>query len=597
MIELNLPEVPTTERLHQQVDILLSQIQTQDAATLSRVKPFVADLATVSEKSAQRIIARDYSFTSWSKLIEFAEQQKTSSADRSENHSEVQSQPVFATDQIACEFLRLVVLVYSETENADPLRFTQAAELLEAHPEIRNESIHTAAAVGDVERINQWIAQDPALVNQRGGHHDWEPLMYAAYSRLPLCSTLEAGRVLLQHGADPNAFYLWGGQYCFTVLTGVFGQGEGGPERLPEHPDTEEFARLLLSAGANPNDSQSAYNRMFTPDNLCLELLLEFGIGKTDKNNWLLRSEKDREQLEAHPEATLHYQLCHAIRQGFFERVKLLVDNGADLTQRQVESERQHRPLEIALLCRQQVIADYLQSSGAPEPEFDDIDHFYIACMGGDNATARALLAADPELITATEERIPGVLAQAVDVATPEALSMMLQLGFDPNAYDMKTALHQAAWNGDIKRLEILIDAGGDTSVRDYYYFASPMGWALENRQTAAVAFLEKCKMDIFTAVAQGLVAVVAEQLADDPSKLAHRFLDYRPNPDAFCPHDGCTPLAFAMRMNRPAIVELLLDHGASTDWIDDEGVTLRSLLMDWAVQADYQSIVQRLAN
>ena len=53
---------------------------------------------------------------------------------------------------------------------------------------------------------------------------------------------------------------------------------KAGPRRCPEHPQCEAMARVLLEAGADPNDSQALYNRMFTPGHRCIQLLLEFGL-------------------------------------------------------------------------------------------------------------------------------------------------------------------------------------------------------------------------------------------------------------------------------------------------------------------------------
>ncbi len=93
---------------------------------------------------------------------------------------------------------------------------------------------------------------------------------------------LDVARMLLAAGADPNAGYLWQGLACpFTVLTGVFGEGELGPVRQPRHPCAQPLARLLLTAGADANDAQALYNRMFEPGNDHLELLFELGWART----------------------------------------------------------------------------------------------------------------------------------------------------------------------------------------------------------------------------------------------------------------------------------------------------------------------------
>jgi ankyrin repeat protein len=40
------------------------------------------------------------------------------------------------------------------------------------------------------------------------------------------------------------------------------------------------------------------------------------------------------------------------------------------------------------------------------------------------------------------------------------------------------TALHGAAWNGDLRMVKLLVDAGADGQVRDRQFDATPHGWA-----------------------------------------------------------------------------------------------------------------------
>jgi len=56
----------------------------------------------------------------------------------------------------------------------------------------------------------------------------------------------------------------------------TFGRGEGNP---PPHQYELELARLLLEAGADPNDSQTLYNRSWFPGDEWLELLFAYGLG------------------------------------------------------------------------------------------------------------------------------------------------------------------------------------------------------------------------------------------------------------------------------------------------------------------------------
>lgn len=198
--------------------------------------------------------------------------------------------------------------------------------------------------------------------------------MYAAYARLPGVSTYPAGRRLIERGANPNAFYMWGGQYKFTALTGVFGQGEGGPVNQPEHPEYMTFARMLLEAGANPNDSQATYNR-------CFELLLEFGLGAQDKNNWFI--ETGGRHLP-NPSETMHFHLIQAIHRGYVERAKLFIDHGVDLNKPDDSYDtgiKGRTPYEAALLLGADEIAEYLLANGARKTELINADAFHIACM------------------------------------------------------------------------------------------------------------------------------------------------------------------------------------------------------------------------
>ena len=97
-------------------------------------------------------------------------------------------------------------------------------------------------------------------------------------------------RLLLDAGADPDEGYLWHGEpTLFTLLTGVFGEGEGGPVSQPRHPESIALARLLLDRGAEPNDGQTLYNRMFGTDDDHLVLLFEYGLGRGDGGVWRRR--------------------------------------------------------------------------------------------------------------------------------------------------------------------------------------------------------------------------------------------------------------------------------------------------------------------
>src|SRR4029077_2036657 len=157
--------------------------------------------------------------------------------------------------------------------------------------------------------------------------------LYAAYSRLGSeakgHSTIEVARLLIEHGADPNSGFLWEGGYLFTALTGVLGLGEDdvfrdeGPLWQPPHQRWREFARLLLEAGADPNDNQGLYNRMQYPNDEHLKLLFEYGLGKDRGGPWFERFFRYWPEASfaatRSPSDILSYQLRWAISANYFD--------------------------------------------------------------------------------------------------------------------------------------------------------------------------------------------------------------------------------------------------------------------------------------
>src|SRR5205814_1842397 len=90
-------------------------------------------------------------------------------------------------------------------------------------------------------------------------------------------------RLLLDAGADPNAYFMAGNSH-YTPLTGVIGEGE---EDRPPHPRRNELVRLLLERGAEPYDGQVIYNIHFHGDVLWfLELMYERAVQLGRKSDW-----------------------------------------------------------------------------------------------------------------------------------------------------------------------------------------------------------------------------------------------------------------------------------------------------------------------
>jgi hypothetical protein len=89
----------------------------------------------------------------------------------------------------------------------------------------------------------------------------------------------------------------------------LLGRGEDNLNELA-HPHAQELATLLLDAGADPNDSQTLYNRHFEENDDHLILLFEYGLGRQSTGPWLKRT-GDRSWLGS-PSTLLIQELCWA---------------------------------------------------------------------------------------------------------------------------------------------------------------------------------------------------------------------------------------------------------------------------------------------
>lgn len=556
----------TRDSLKKQAKVFLKAVQSGDASARSRVEPYFPDSAGVGLQDIQLVLAREFGFSSWAKL---------------KAHLETGDRTRIPRDQLANRFLSLATVSYFANIPADPERFHEALQLVEANPEIAGESIYVAAALGDADSIGRWLDRQPQLLDRKGGPHDLTPLMYAAYARLPGRSSLPAARELIRRGADVNAFFLDSGQYRFTVLTGVFGEGEAGKDRQPQHPECEVFARLLLEAGAEANDSQALYNRMFEPDNTCLSLLLEYGLSADAKNNWLVREDG---KFVANSQTVFDYQLAWALEHRMGERVRLLVEHGADVS-RPVNG---RTPYEWARLGGDSELAAYLVRKGAIAVRLKPADWAYIQITVGDVSAdqigavfKRMPGGNDLDIAAAMQKAHPAMLHDAAGENDLETVRRMLELGLDVNAMTSRTPLHEAALHGHIETARLLIEHGADTTLRDPHFYSPAIGWAEYNGKPEMVEFLKAYPLDIFAAAAFGQNKRLINLLDDRPEQRDIRFGDFRPAGGPGSDRDWMTPLGFAIVNRRVDAVRLFLKRGADRSIRDASGRSYRDLAQE----------------
>jgi ankyrin repeat protein len=358
-------------------------------------------------------------------------------------------------------FLDLACLTYEGQDS--PERRAEAAQLLQGNGGLVAGSVHAAAAVGDVAALRALLGEDRGRAIAAGGPRGWVPLLYLCYSRVhperPGWDPVEAARLLLAAGADPNSFTTI--TDCrFTAVTGAVGVGEGGVVAQPPHRQARALVELLLDAGANPNDSQALYNTHFLPDDSWLQLFLDRGLAKNTRVNWDANSQA----------SVLDYLLGQAAQQGFTARVALLLQHGADPDGRNHYNKRTH--LENARLAGHLGIVALLEGRGAKPAQLTGEEQFRAAVLAGDEAEARRLLAAHP-----TAGSDPGTLTAAAEHGNLPAVRLALDLGL-PIAgagRDGLTPLHHAARAGHLAVAQELVTCGAPLDARDAVYNGTPL--------------------------------------------------------------------------------------------------------------------------
>lgn len=483
MSTVPLPDPPSLEQLRNQARELqrAARAGTADAhRLLAELLPGSPTAPSLPLHLAQLALARTYGFPSWRRLKEHVIVLQ--------HYSRRPGQPSSA--EPLEQFMANAVLVYGDLDG--PGRWQTARNILASEPDLTRSSIHAAAAAADHQAIADLLRGDSRLAQQQGGPLRWEPLLYLCYSRLdpqvPVADVVTSAGLLLQHGADPNAGYLWYGQPTpFTALTGVFGEGEQGPGRQPAHPHQRLLARLLLEAGADPNDAQALYNRMFQPANDHLELLFDYGLGTGDGGPWHSRLPESTDS----PQDMLRAQLGWAVTHGMTERIALLAEHGVDLkspldsgTLPMVTS---RTPLQVGILAGQRESVALLRSlgvGGGPDPAMALVG----ALLDGDSRLAASLTASDPGLLEQVRTDHPALILRAAVADRPDAVELLVVNGFDVNALgrsdivvdeQWETALHHAAGEGKLEMARMLLDLDADPAVPDRRFHGTARDWAV----------------------------------------------------------------------------------------------------------------------
>ena len=450
----SLPDRPNLGQLRRQAKELRDAARRGEPGALDRVTRIyrAAPPGGVTLAAAQLVIARELGFTSWPRLKAAVESNS-------------------ATPRQLAE-----AFVAASVER----RLREAATILEAHPGIAAHSIYAAAVLGDGRTVSEMLAADPSGAVAIDEARGWPPLLYACYSRWhhidPSLATgmAKVVNLLLDAGASPNTN---------NGARAGYRSALGGAVEV-NNPDV---TRVLLDAGANPDDRQCIGEAAGHRDHRCLELLLSHGARVA--GTWALDAAVDADDPQAvslltgvlrgatgqtATEAT--EALPGAAANASSEVVSALLAAGADRTACDSEG---FSALRRAVRAGQAETAALLVRHGAPD-DSTDVDRFIGAGRRADRAVAEQLLAEHPDLPDRLTDDDRAAVAEAAGSAPAAAVVLMLDLGFSPddrNGFG-EQPLHTAAYYGNAEVVRLLIDAGADLDARDARFDGTPLAYA-----------------------------------------------------------------------------------------------------------------------
>jgi uncharacterized protein len=456
-----------------------------------------------------------------------------------------------------------------------------AQRLLAEDPSIARDSLYTAIVCGDRDEVARILTAHPDAARARGGARGWTPILYLAYARFTHAPTIEnalaIARLLLDHGADPNDFYM-AGDAGYTVLVGAAGEGE---QDSPRQPYAVALFDLLLERGAEPFDIQVLYNTHFSGDILWwLELVHKHTIDTPRGVAW-----KDPDwamfDMGAYGSGA-RFLLETAVKTRNLLLAEWVLAHGANPNAAPARDKRfpKHSLYEFAVMEGLPEMADLLARYGASRsaPALDEHERFLDACFRLHRDEARRLLLAHPQYLQS-----PVAMFAAAKRDRPDVLALLLDLGFSIDIPDGtgKRPLHEAAANNALRAATFLVEHGADIDPRESNYNGTPIGWAAHGDHAEMVKWLSAYSRDIWTLVFHGFVDRVREILTEDPSRAR------------VVTKDGHTPLWWLPDDEAKAmqIAELLLAAGADPSAKNTNGDTAA----DWVRRRGMRDVATRL--
>jgi hypothetical protein len=465
-----LPNRLNLDHLKKQAKELIRLYRARDAAAMARFRSTLPATAGLSNEDlstrglrlhdAQSCLAREHGFASWPDLKRYVEVQAVAQKER------------------VVRVLHWLQLIYrgdvSGTAGLANLRV--GLRMLAEDPGLVAGDPYLACAIGDEDALRQATQADPSWVNLSGGPLQMPPLFAVAHSGLLRVEEFRerlhgSARLLIAAGADVNQriYSRWPPaslekpdmRYPLSTLYGAAGANHD-----------VVLTRLLLDAGADPDDGESLYHSLENP--ACTRLLLEYGARIAESNAIYraidLEDDTALKLLLAHggdpneparnaPLTDWGSPLAWAIYRRRPNHVRALLDAGADPS---CSTREGLSPYRLALQFGLTKAAALLRAQ-TDAPDVSDEERFVAACARGDEAEARAMASRRPDLPAALSTAQLRLLPDMTAAGADDVVRLMVSLGW-PIAvrggdWDA-SALNLAVFRGDAALTRFLLERG-----------------------------------------------------------------------------------------------------------------------------------------